>query len=235
MNRHLGIVVIIPLLISAPAQAAVLAARDILDNLKDHQEKVKTIEAEFTMSVFGVGDMTIKQKGRYTFSAPGQVILEFTEPNQNVVKVNGDKVEISINGGPFSPAPQSETSAGMNSDIYYYHFLKQFHLEIDEKDQPAQSELVKVTGYHKNAEGNIADEKTVRNVKAVEFLYNKDQGLVAQINFIGFETMPPMELKMTYESKGGIRVPKKMFARIITPGGDIASAMVLENKKVETR
>lgn len=233
MNKHLGLVILIPLLVSAPARADVPTSQSLLDSLKAHQDKVKTIEADFSLSIFGVGDLTIKQKGQYTYNAPNQVVMEFTEPSHNTVKINGGEVLVSINGGPFSPVQQGETTAGMNSDIYYYHFIKQFYLVIDEKNQPAQSGLVKIIGYRKDAEGNIADEKTVRNVKALEVLFEKDRGLVTQIDFIGFESIPPMQLKMTYENKSGLWVPKKIFARIITPGGDIASGIVMENRKVE--
>ncbi len=205
--------------------------QSLLNALKAHQDQVSSIEANLQMSIFGVGGQTITQSGSYHYSAPDQVTMSLTDPAPQEVRINGNDVKVSLNGGPFQTVPLREASAGMNSDLFYYHFLNQFWLERDHSEKQAGN-LIKVKGYYKNKEGQKADSSTARNPLAVEFLYDPDQKLVTKINFVAVESMPAMELKLGYETINQVAVPKKIFARIITPGGTISSAVVLSDLKV---
>lgn len=213
------------------SMAMTATPQSILEALKAHQDQVKSIEANLKMSIFGVGGQTLIQSGTYHYTAPDQVTMSITDPAPQEVRINGNDVEVSLNGGPFQKVPLQEKSAGMNSDLYYYHFLNQFWLERDSSAQPGN--LIKFKGYYKNKEGQKADTTTARNPLAVEFLYDPDQKLVTRINFVAVESMPAMELNLSYEPLNQLMVPKKIFVRIITPGGTINSALVLSNQHVE--
>jgi outer membrane lipoprotein-sorting protein len=57
-----------------PYFASDISTREILDSLKAHQDQIKTIQADFAMTVFGVGQFKLDQSGTYTFTAPDQVV-----------------------------------------------------------------------------------------------------------------------------------------------------------------
>ncbi len=209
-----------------------LSAQEILDKLKSHQDKIQTIEAEFAMTVFGVENFKLEQSGTFTYTAPDKAIMTFVKPQPQVVKTEGGKSYISINNAPFKQVPTSEKTGNLGNDLFHYHFLKQFYLDIDTSNKPADSKLYKVLGYHKNEDGFIASSESVLNAKAVELIYDRNRGLITQMNFTGSGPMPPVEVKQVYEEKNGCWVVKGVFSKVITPGGAISSVVKLNNKKV---
>lgn len=209
-----------------------LSTQEILDHLKAHQEKIQSIEADFTMIVFGIGGMNLEHIGHYSYAAPDHVLMTYTKPTQQVIKTENGKSYMSIANGPFQEIPVSSQTADMNADLFQNAFLAQFYLEIDTATPPEKGYLYKVIGYHKNKDGGIATSETVRNPKAVEIIYDSNRGLVTQMNFTGAGPMPPMEVKTVYEQKDGCWVPKSVFTRVITPAGAIASVVQLENKRI---
>jgi outer membrane lipoprotein-sorting protein len=213
--------------------ATPLSSQEILDSLKGHQDKVKSIEADFAMTVFGVDGFKLEQSGTYSYEAPDKVRMEFVTPRPQVVKTEKGKSYISVNNGAFKEVPTSEQSAGMNTDIFQYAFLKQFYLDIDMTNKPSQGHLYKVLGYHKNEEGNISSKDSVLNAKAIEFIYDSNRGLVTKMNFTGTGPMPPIEVQQVYEQKNGCWVPKSVFTKVITPGGAISSIVKMDNKTIE--
>lgn len=61
-----------------------LSAQEILDKLKSNQDKIKSIEAEFAMTVFGVEKFKLEQSG--TFTAPDKGREVFVKPRPQSVK-----------------------------------------------------------------------------------------------------------------------------------------------------
>lgn len=224
------------LLLILPASASLaagLSVSEILDKLKAHQDQVKAIEADFALTVFGVGNFKLEQSGTYTFNAPDRVLMEFVTPRPQTIKSEGGKASISINNGAFKEVPTNNQQAGLSSDLFQYVFLKQFYLDIDLTNKPADANLYKVLGYFRNADGTLATGESVLNQKALEFIYDRNRGLVTQMNFTGTGPMPPIEVKQVYEEKNGCWVPKSVFTKVITPGGAISSVVKMNNKKVE--
>lgn len=232
-SYRLLIAFLVATLPSAASFAAELSVAEILEKLKGHQDQVKTIEADFAMTVFGVGNFNLEQSGTYKFDAPDNVVMEFVTPKPQKVKTESGKSYISINNGPFKEVPTSGQQAGMSSDLFQYLFLKQFYLDIDLTNKPAESHLYKVLGYFRNEDGTIATSESVLNQKAMECIYDRSRGLVTQMNFMGSGPMPPIEVKQVYEEKSGCWVPKSVFSKVITPGGAISSVVKMTNKKIE--
>lgn len=230
---RLFIAFLIVALPSATSFAAELSVAEILEQLKTHQDQIKTIEADFAMTVFGVGEFKLEQSGTYRFNAPDSVIMEFVTPRPQTIKSEGGKTSISINNGAFKEVPTNNQQAGLSSDLFQYVFLKQFYLDIDLTNKPSESHLYKVLGYFRNEDGTMATSESVLNQKALEFIYDRNRGLVTQMNFIGSGPMPPIEVKQVFEEKSGCWVPKSVFSKVITPGGAISSVVQLINRKVE--
>jgi hypothetical protein len=108
--------------------ASELSPQEILDKLKAHQDGIKAIQADFAMTIFGVGGQNLEQKGTYAFQAPDEVTMTYTYPRPQVVKVQGAKSQISINNGPLTDIPKNGQQAGVSYDLFQYYFLKQFFL-----------------------------------------------------------------------------------------------------------
>jgi hypothetical protein len=101
------------------------------------------------------------------------------------------------------------------------------------QNKPADSNLYKVLGYFKNEDGTQASSESVLNQKAVEFIYDRNRGLVTRMTFTGTGPMPPIEVQQVYDEINGCWVMKGVFTKIITPGGAIPSVMKLSNVQVE--
>ncbi|MEW6516090.1 MAG: hypothetical protein AB1439_04210 [candidate division FCPU426 bacterium] len=224
------LLLITAVLAAVPAVASELSVTEIFDHLKAHQDQIKTIEAEFAMTVFGVEGFKLEQSGTYVFIAPDKVVMEFVAPRAQTVKTEGGKSFISVSHGAFKEIPTGGQQAGMSSDLFQYAFLKQFYLDIDLTNKPADSNLYRVLGYFRNEDGTMASSESMLNQKALEFIYDRNRGLVTQMNFTGSGPMPPIEVKQVYEEKNGCWVPKSVFTKVITPGGAISSVVKMNNK-----
>ncbi len=235
--KVLGFACVLFVVLACPmiTSASELSTQEILEKLKTHQNKIKSIEAEFTMTLYGVDKLQIEQTGTFSYTAPDQVRMEFKKPRPQVIKTQGKESYISINNGPFKKIPTNEKLPGGSSDLFYYRFIKQFYLDIDLKNKPSEGHLYKILGFHKNEDGSLADSTSVLNQKACEFIYDRNQGLISRLNLTGHGSMPPIETQLRYESKNSCLVPKSVFTRVITPGGAISSVVKLENRKVEKK
>jgi outer membrane lipoprotein-sorting protein len=85
------------LFLPLPALAIELSPQEILDKLKAHQDIIKTIHADFEMTIFGVGGQTMEQKGTYVYQAPDEVVMTYTFPMPQAIKIKGTKSQISTN------------------------------------------------------------------------------------------------------------------------------------------
>lgn len=159
--------------------------------------------------------------------------MEFQKPQRQVVKTQGAETTISLNGGPFQKIPASSPAPGASNDLFFHQFISQFNLDIDFANKPSESNLHKVLVYQKKEDGSPEDAEFVVNFKTAEFIYDRSQGLITQMNLTGASPMPPIEIRQVYEEKNGRKVPKSVLTRTITSAGAIVSVVKLTNEKVE--
>jgi len=196
---------------------------DFLKQLKQQQEKIKTMEAEVIYTIKGTGSKNkIIQKGNFFIdTSKGYVKLEFTEPIYQLLLVQ-DGVTY-IKNSPTGELKKIDKAVEQNfmTDILQYNFFAQYKYELDGYEP--ERDVYRFAGY-----------KNKR--KEIEVIYNAKKGIVTDYYIIGNQITPYIAINLKYkdiETGDGdiIRIPVKLIARV--KANNVTAKSIVEFKNIK--
>ncbi len=197
---------------------------DFLQELKQKEEQIKSLQADMEMNVIVAPQGKMKQTGKYYYLFPDKLRMDMISPIPQSILLIGQKVYLKTIGSPnFIESTDNEIKSKLySSDLYGYHYLNQYVYDVvtNRSVQKNNSSIEIYQGYE------IINKEKVRRVRVI---FNKEKGIVQEYSIFGNTIIPSIQVKYGYKKINDHLIPVKVFTRVHYQMGQSDTLIKIKN------